>query len=249
MQDDWKLTRRLKFNYGLRYDLYRIPKADPTSPFPASQKFNVDKNNFAPRLGVVYALREGNRPTILRAGAGIYYDQPLLAMYQRALQNNGNPKFFSFSFSGNTNGILRQPNCARLSQHFFRFFSRRFGLPPQNIDTIAPDFENMYAIHSNIQLEQAMTDDLSLAVGLYSFRRPSYSRVSQHQPDSDPFSGGRQTGIWPCQPETRLDPRFNNIQMVESAGVSQYDALTLQLTQTIFARASIQRELHALKSG
>ncbi len=30
---------------------------------------------------------------------------------------------------------------------------------------------------------------------------------------------------------TRRDPRFNNILLVESAGVSQYDALTLQLTK------------------
>ncbi|MCA1602087.1 MAG: hypothetical protein LC776_10750 [Acidobacteria bacterium] len=30
-------------------------------------------------------------------------------------------------------------------------------LRPSNIDTIAPDFETMYAIHANIQLEQAIT--------------------------------------------------------------------------------------------
>ncbi len=243
VQDDWKLTRRLKFTYGLRYDLYQIPKADSTSLFPASQKFNVDKNNFAPRLGIVYALREGNRPTILRAGAGIYYDQPLLAMYQRALQNNGSARFFNLSFTPSN-----QPN--QIAPPFPNTFSGSLPpgsvLPPQNIDTIAPDFENMYALHSNIQLEQAITENLSVAVGYIhsgGHHIPIYRNINC-LPTGGTLADGRSllgtprinpiTGAITISPCTnRIFPQFQNILMVEAAGVSQYDALTLQLTKRL----------------
>ena len=33
-QDSWKPTRNLTVTYGLRYDLYQMPSADKTSPFP-----------------------------------------------------------------------------------------------------------------------------------------------------------------------------------------------------------------------
>ena len=215
LQDDWKLTRRLKFNYGLRYDLYQIPKADSTSPFAGSQKFNLDKNNFAPRFGVVYALREGKRPTILRAGAGIYYDQPLLAMYQRALLINGNLRFFSFSFTPTSNNAPNFPNT------FSGSLPPGSTLPPQNIDTIAPDFENMYAIHTNIQLEQALTENLSFAVGyIHSGGRhiPVYSNINPINPIRF-LADGRGVFNPTISAATRLDPRFNIIQRVESAGV------------------------------
>lgn len=230
-QDDWKLTRRLKFTYGLRYDLYQIPKADAASPFPASQKFNVDKNNFAPRFGVVYTLREGTRPTILRAGAGIYYDQPLLAMYQRALINNGNPKFFTFRTTPSVPGSPAFPSTLG-------------SLPPGSIlprrstDAVSPDFESMHAIHSNVQLEQALTEDLSLAVGfVHSGGRhlPIYRNINC-LPTGGTLADGRPlfgtlsgTTITSCT--NRVFPQFQNIQMVESVGVSQYDSLTLQLTK------------------
>jgi Carboxypeptidase regulatory-like domain/TonB dependent receptor-like, beta-barrel len=225
VQDDWKLTRRLKFNYGLRYDFNRIPKADASSPFPASQKFFVDKNNFAPRLGVVYALREGNRPTIIRGGAGIYYDAALLAIYQRALQNNGNPGFFSFTITPTASGAPAFPNTISA-------LPAGSVLPPPNIDTIAPDFENMYAIHANIQLEQAITKDLSLAVGyVHSGGRhiPVYRNINLIPIRF--LADGRPVFSRLVNPVTRFDARFNNILMVESAGVSEYNALTLQLTK------------------
>lgn len=234
-QDDWKLTRRLKISYGLRYDLYQIPKANATSPFPASRKFNVDKNNFAPRFGIVYALREGSRPTILRAGMGIYYDQPPLAMYRRALHNNGNPRFFSVNFTPNQ----INPPAPTFPNTFSGSALPTFGI--QDIDAIAPDFVNMYAVYSNVQLEQALTENLSLAVGyVRSAGRhiPVYRQINC-LPTGETLADGRPrygtfnpiTGalISPCA--RRIFSQFRNIQMVESVGNSNYDALTLQLAK------------------
>ena len=231
LQDDWKATRRLKFTYGLRYDLYVVPDADPSSPLPASRKFNVDKNNFAPRFGFVYALREGNRPLVLRGGAGLYYEPPWTNMYTRALRENGDPKFYIIAFCGD-NGGSNCPGATPLRPAFPNTFSgtRPSGveMPPSDVVTVSPDFVTMYAIHSNVQLEQALTDDLSLAIGyLHSGGRhiPVYRSINAYKPERYLADGRPVFG-----PE-RLDGRFNLIQLAESAGVSQYDALTLQLAQ------------------
>ncbi len=62
VQDDWRVSQRLTLNLGLRYDYQSIIK---------------DYNNFGPRLGFALDVK-GDGNTVVRGGAGVYYDQPFL---------------------------------------------------------------------------------------------------------------------------------------------------------------------------
>jgi len=234
-QDDWKATRKLKINYGVRYDLYDIPEGDSNSPFEAGRGFNVDKNNFAPRLGIVYSLREGDRPTVLRGSAGVYYDTVYLAMYENALQNNGTGRYLSVTRTPTQTGAPQFPSVIPAGTSLDTLGIR------QNVEIVAPDFKNLYAMHYQAQIEQAITNDFSVTLGyIHSDGRhlPVYRQTNCAPIAGASLADGRPvygtlnpagTAITPCV--NRINPNFNNIVIVESGGNSRYDAMTLQFNK------------------
>ena len=90
-EDAWRVTNRFTFNYGLRYEIM----APPYDVHDHWSNFNVvtgvlvlagrdgnsrrlreiDRNNFAPRIGLAYTLT-GDGKTVLRTGFGVSYSDP-----------------------------------------------------------------------------------------------------------------------------------------------------------------------------
>ncbi|MBI1354221.1 MAG: hypothetical protein GC160_07735 [Acidobacteria bacterium] len=140
LQDDWKLSRRLTLNLGLRYDYQSKPverydghiNFDPGCTLPNGvqgctvyagyegqpRSFrDADYNDFGPRFGFAYDLT-GQGKTVLRGGYGIYY-----------------PSIFWRSFFGDTNLFTqtRTTYTAPTNQSAFRFSD---GLPFEPLGAI-----------------------------------------------------------------------------------------------------------------
>lgn len=232
VQDDWKATRKLKLNYGLRYDLYNIPDGIADAPLPQSKKFKVDKNNFAPRLGAVYALRGGNLPTVVRGSFGIYYDTVYLSQYEGALQENGVGRYANRTFTGRgVNGTVTPTAGYPTFPNTLGALPPGTVLPPPSIEVISPDFNNMYAMHFQTQLEQALTKDYSFTIGYIHSegRQLAVYKQTNCTQTAATLADGRPK--FNCGVGFRLNPNFQNIIEVGSGGNSNYDALTMQVSK------------------
>ncbi|HTS66273.1 MAG TPA: TonB-dependent receptor [Candidatus Acidoferrales bacterium] len=217
-QDTWKPLRNLTVTYGVRYDVYQPPSADKNALFPYSQKVNTDKNNFGPRLGLAWGLGKDQK-TVIRASSGIFYDPPQTDQYRRMLAVNGNPAYFTLSIAP----------AASFAPSFPAIFN---GIPPGatiplDVNTVAPDFANLYSVNANFSITRELTPTMSLTASyLYTGgnRLPVYLSLNV-VPSGSVLADGRPI----FSSTARVYPQFGNVVAAESVGHSTYNGANLTL--------------------
>jgi hypothetical protein len=220
-QDDWQLTSAIKMLYGMRYDLYLFPEGLASAPLTQTQSFNIDKNNFGPRVGFAWTV---NPSTVVRGSTGVMYDQPILGGYEQALQLSGSPKAPVYTLNPTTQGAPAFPAGVSTGT-----------LAVQSPWAVDPNFVVARTWQSNVQLEHAFRSDMTVSANLMYAKGknlPVVTDVNLINPIGS-LADGRPIYNTTVSAATRLDPRFNHINQVQSIGDSTFKSLTLQVTKRL----------------
>ena len=222
VQDQWRATRNLTLNFGVRWETVLPPAPNQTAPNPLSRQFNADLNNFAPRFGFAWAPR-GSQKTVLRGSYGVFYDAPQGNYYRDALLNNA-LNSLTYQISGTSAGAPVYPNYPTSP-------SGLTAVKP-SINVLDPDLAWMYVQQTQLGIQRQIAPKLALSV-TYSLVLAAKIPVAQNA-NLAPAVGTLPDGRAKYS-SARLDPAFNNITMITGSGNSNYNGLGVNLNKR-FAR-------------
>ncbi|HEX8424402.1 MAG TPA: TonB-dependent receptor, partial [Pyrinomonadaceae bacterium] len=225
--DSYRITPRLTISAGLRYE-YNSPPVDAedranlydpatrtlsrvgTNGIPRSG-YTPDRNNFAPRLGLAYTLNEAGT-TVLRGGYGVYYDQPALAPGEGLYFN---APYFDFNLYFSLQGLPLTVNNP---------FPSNFPVPlPDTALAFQRDLRTAYMQHWNVNLQQQLGTNRVLEIGYAGSKGTKLLTardINQPRPSTLPFV-------------LRPVPQFDDINLIESRGNSNYHSLQVRLQQRL----------------
>jgi hypothetical protein len=228
VQDDWRVSSKLQLNMGIRYEyfpplrgLFNISGSDPFGPFIQTARedmFVADKNNWAPRIGIVYSPF-ADQKLVFRAGAAVGYipQVPIYLMDMASIDPRlplvadfapadipAFPTAYPFPMS-TVNQIAGNPN----------FLPADFVATRQIMDYNRRD---SYGGQWNFSVQGSVTSSLALQasyVGTRNVKLTSPRNVNL----VDPALGRRPR------------PEFGDVNILENAGNISYHGLQLSANQ------------------
>ncbi len=270
VQDDWRVSQHLTVNLGMRYDLNRVIHEDNNNlanfiPYDAQGKFSTtaalgikqvgkgidapyhgDHNNFSPRLGLSWDPW-GRGKTVIRAGGGVTYEIPHLAVFlgQNGVNNastagiNVIPTAASTGIPG-ANGTIAA-SAVNVSGSSLNWslagpvFNTSIDCSATPCDILGVDqnLRTPYVLTWNVNIQQALTSSTSLQVGyvgnrgvkLYGVR--DINQVDPNSPAEIACGNCEQPG----RPFNTRFPYLGFINFLGNDYTSIYHGLQATLTQ------------------
>ena len=254
LQDDWRVTRNLAVNLGLRYELNTVVKEahnlignfDPVKGLvqvgkQISSPYSGNHKNFAPRAGFAWDV-SGKGTTVIRGGGGLTYE---LVNWQTFLAFNNSfgltsiPTGAIIDASGDTSGgTITSGNIAPAVTPQGWNTGPLFPTTPISCDptTASPcaimgvdrNITTPYVYNWNLNVQHAFTPNLSLEiayVGNHGTNLIGIRDINQNIPANDVLKD-EQSG----RPFNATFPFLSNIFQMGNIYRSNYNGLQTTLT-------------------
>lgn len=227
-QDEWRLSPRLQLNAGLRYEYspplrggFNVNSSNPFGPYngPQQPMFAADRNDFGPRLGMVWSLADR---TVLRAGAAVSYLMPqAIFYYDMAYISPALSGVSSFAAADVPASFLVYPSAIG----FQTLIQNNPSLLPASIklSRSVADFNrrDTYVGNWNLTAQRRITRDLALQLGYVGQRTVKLISVRPLNLVSP------ATGVRPI-------PSLGQVNFEENAGNISYHALEFSANQRLW---------------
>ncbi len=231
-QDMWKVSKKVTFSYGVRYEKAWLPQPTLTnSDWPQTGSVPQKNKNFAPRVNLSYSPSDR---TVIRAGYGIFYARIHGNLLDTLFLGNG-----KYQTAININ-----PSQAG-SPVFPNILSSASGLPGGSISLQFADpksFRNPYSQQGTLAVEHQFTRDIAMTasyiwsrgIGIFTQRDLNLGNPVGPYTYTILDNAGNNVSSYTTPVfviGNRVDPRYSKILQIENGGQSWYNALALQLVK------------------
>jgi len=226
-QDEWKASRKLTLNLGIRYDyvgptvekngIQRAVRLDrpggylyPETPAPVEGRdpiplYRAEKNRFWPRIGIAYRPAE---KWVVRAGGGVF---------NNANQMNNLTVFSDPERRASNNYFWNPQNYITFANPFPA--AGAGAIPPVNVVYVAPDRVNAFNVQWSASVQRQLSESTVLELA-YVGSQTSHLDNSRNLNDAPP-------GSVPLQ-ANRAYPRWGTIRYLASDGKSYYQSMQIR---------------------
>ncbi len=235
LQDDWKLSRRLTLNLGVRYDndigmIGNAPKLKSGLKTPE----HGDNNNIAPRLGFAWDVT-GSRKTVIRGGLGLYYADVQANQYYNQQLFNGETTIQA--------AIDAKPGAPiNLGLPFGSvtgadFVSGKAAAPQQSLQLVDPGVVTPYSYQASIGVEKSIGNNWTVSADFVNWRvYREWTRIDEN------LGYDRTTGF-NLNPNrvARPDPRFTSVLrfITPNASGAIYRGYQMEIRRRFANRAAL----------